>query len=348
MSTTTRGTTISPADSFVPRHVGPSEAEVAEMLAVIGYASLDELIDATIPAAIRFRRPLAIHGGRSEHEALAAMRADRVEEPGLPLVPRAGLPRHAHAAGHPAEHPRESGLVHGVHAVSGRDRAGAARSAAELPDDGHRPDRAGDRQRVAARRSHGGGRGDVPWRIGARAGREATRSSSPSDCHPQTIDVVQTRARGARHEGRGRRLRETFEFGAEVFGVLRAVSRRPTARCYDYRELCRAGARGGRAGDRRGGPAGAHAAHAAGRVGRRRRASATRSASACRSATADRTRRSSPRGRVQAHDAGPHHRRVARRGRASRRCAWRCRRASSTSAARRRRATSARRRCCSR
>ncbi len=75
MSTTTRGTTISPADSFVPRHVGPSEAEVAEMLGVIGYSTLDELIDATIPAAIRYRRPLAIHGGRSEHEALAAMRA---------------------------------------------------------------------------------------------------------------------------------------------------------------------------------------------------------------------------------------------------------------------------------
>src|SRR3954454_9120075 len=75
MTTTTRDTTISPADSFVPRHVGPSEAEVAEMLAEIGYASLDELIDATIPAPIRFRRPLAIHGGRSEHEALAAMRA---------------------------------------------------------------------------------------------------------------------------------------------------------------------------------------------------------------------------------------------------------------------------------
>src|SRR5436190_930840 len=75
MTTTTRGSTISPADSFVPRHVGPSEAEVAEMLAVIGYSSLDELIDATVPAAIRFRRPLAIHGGRSEHEALAAMRA---------------------------------------------------------------------------------------------------------------------------------------------------------------------------------------------------------------------------------------------------------------------------------
>ena len=79
MSTTTSGTTITPADSFVPRHVGPSEAEVAEMLEVIGYSSLDELIDATIPAGIRFRRPLAIHGGRSEHEALAAMRAIAVK-----------------------------------------------------------------------------------------------------------------------------------------------------------------------------------------------------------------------------------------------------------------------------
>src|SRR6478752_9925257 len=75
MTTTTRGTTISPADNFIPRHVGPSEAEVAEMLAVLGYATLDELIDATVPAPIRLRRPLAIHERRSEHEALAAMRA---------------------------------------------------------------------------------------------------------------------------------------------------------------------------------------------------------------------------------------------------------------------------------
>src|SRR5215210_6894534 len=75
MTTTTRTTPTNRADSFVPRHVGPSEAEVAEMLAVIGYASLDELIDATIPEGIRFRRPLAIHTSRSEHEALDAMRA---------------------------------------------------------------------------------------------------------------------------------------------------------------------------------------------------------------------------------------------------------------------------------
>jgi glycine dehydrogenase len=75
MTTTISTTPTTDADSFVPRHVGPSEAEIREMLAVVGYATLDELIDATIPEAIRLRRPLAIHEGRSEREALDAMRS---------------------------------------------------------------------------------------------------------------------------------------------------------------------------------------------------------------------------------------------------------------------------------
>jgi len=40
MTTTTRPTTITPADSFVPRHVGPSASEVAAMLETLGYLSL--------------------------------------------------------------------------------------------------------------------------------------------------------------------------------------------------------------------------------------------------------------------------------------------------------------------
>jgi glycine dehydrogenase len=74
MTTTIRNAPITSADSFVPRHVGPTEADVRSMLGQLGYASLDALIDATIPEAIRLRRPLAIHAGRSEHEALAALR----------------------------------------------------------------------------------------------------------------------------------------------------------------------------------------------------------------------------------------------------------------------------------
>ena len=38
-----------PAD-FVRRHVGPSEAEVAEMLGTLGLASLDALVAQTVPA----------------------------------------------------------------------------------------------------------------------------------------------------------------------------------------------------------------------------------------------------------------------------------------------------------
>jgi glycine dehydrogenase len=75
MTTTIRTAPATGFDSFVPRHVGPSDEEIREMLAAVGYSTLDDLIDATIPEAIRLRRPLAIHAARSEHEALTGMRA---------------------------------------------------------------------------------------------------------------------------------------------------------------------------------------------------------------------------------------------------------------------------------
>jgi len=63
-------------DTFVRRHLGPSEAEQAEMLKDLGYASLDAFIDATVPDNIRLRRPLALPGAKSEQEALANFRAE--------------------------------------------------------------------------------------------------------------------------------------------------------------------------------------------------------------------------------------------------------------------------------
>src|SRR6185436_20202645 len=59
---------------FVARHLGPREADVAEMLAVLGYPSLDALIDAVVPAGIRRRAPLALPAARTEPEALAVLR----------------------------------------------------------------------------------------------------------------------------------------------------------------------------------------------------------------------------------------------------------------------------------
>jgi glycine dehydrogenase len=67
---------LAPSDTFARRHIGPSNPEVAEMLAVLGYKSLDELADATVPAAIRLNKPLEL-GERlplSEHELLEELR----------------------------------------------------------------------------------------------------------------------------------------------------------------------------------------------------------------------------------------------------------------------------------
>ena len=41
------------ADGFVRRHIGPSETDLIAMLPVVGAATLDDLIDRAVPAAIR-------------------------------------------------------------------------------------------------------------------------------------------------------------------------------------------------------------------------------------------------------------------------------------------------------
>jgi glycine dehydrogenase len=60
--------------AFADRHIGVSGAEQAAMLAELGYASLDALIDAAVPAAIREDAPLALEAGLSESEAIARLR----------------------------------------------------------------------------------------------------------------------------------------------------------------------------------------------------------------------------------------------------------------------------------
>ena len=62
-----------PYDFANRRHIGPSPAEMAEMLAVLGVGSLDELIAQTVPAEIR--QEVALDWAPlSEHEMLARMR----------------------------------------------------------------------------------------------------------------------------------------------------------------------------------------------------------------------------------------------------------------------------------
>jgi glycine dehydrogenase len=62
-------------DEFIARHIGPCPSEIAAMLATIGASSLDQLIDQTVPAAIRLSAPLSLAGARTENEALGALKA---------------------------------------------------------------------------------------------------------------------------------------------------------------------------------------------------------------------------------------------------------------------------------
>jgi glycine dehydrogenase len=65
--------TLRSTDVFARRHIGPSDADVQAMLDTLGYASLDALTDAAVPEAIRFRGQLQTGAALSEHEALRAI-----------------------------------------------------------------------------------------------------------------------------------------------------------------------------------------------------------------------------------------------------------------------------------
>src|SRR6201987_1471880 len=62
-------------DSFARRHIGPSEDEVRAMLDELGFNSLDVLINAVVPKNIRLDRQLNLPEAKSETEALAELRA---------------------------------------------------------------------------------------------------------------------------------------------------------------------------------------------------------------------------------------------------------------------------------
>ncbi len=61
-------------DNFVNRHNGPSDEEKQKMLAVIGVKSMDELIEKTVPSAIRLPKALDLPEGLTEGEYLNAIR----------------------------------------------------------------------------------------------------------------------------------------------------------------------------------------------------------------------------------------------------------------------------------
>jgi glycine cleavage system P protein (glycine dehydrogenase) len=62
-------------DSFVRRHIGPNQEEIDAMLSEVGFENLDALVDAAVPRNIRLDRQLNLPEAKSEIDALAELRA---------------------------------------------------------------------------------------------------------------------------------------------------------------------------------------------------------------------------------------------------------------------------------
>ena len=149
-----------PYDFANRRHIGPSPSEMAEMLRAVGAESLDALIEETVPEDIRAKEPLEFGPALSEQAALHRLRLTARKNRVLtsligqgyygtvtpPVIQRNIFENPAWYTAYTPYQPEIS--------------PGAAGGAAQLPDDGLRPDRARRGERVAARRGDGGGGGD--------------------------------------------------------------------------------------------------------------------------------------------------------------------------------------------
>ncbi|HMI46870.1 MAG TPA: aminomethyl-transferring glycine dehydrogenase [Gemmatimonadaceae bacterium] len=220
MSTTIKhvDAAISPAESFVPRHVGPDERDVAEMLKTLGFQSLDALIDATIPAKIRYRGGLDLPKGITEPEVLAYFRSlasknqvfrsfigmgysDCVTPPVIQrnIIENPGW--------YTAYTPYQAEIAQGrLEALLNFqtmviDLTGLEIANASLLDES-----------TAAAEAM-----TMSYALKGTSGKEVFLVAS--ECHPQTIDVVKTRA-----SVRGIEVRvsshKDFKIGPEVFGAL--------------------------------------------------------------------------------------------------------------------------------
>ncbi len=64
-----------PSEKFAKRHLGPTDEDVAKMLSVLGFDSVEGLISAAVPAGIRLTKALDVDAALSETEALKKIAA---------------------------------------------------------------------------------------------------------------------------------------------------------------------------------------------------------------------------------------------------------------------------------
>lgn len=110
--------------AFSDRHIGPRQDEIARMVQTLGYADVDALVDAAVPASIRSTEALRLPAPASEVDALTELRQLAARNNVATSMIGQGYYGTftpsviVHAAG------GEPSLVHGLHAVPAGDLAG--------------------------------------------------------------------------------------------------------------------------------------------------------------------------------------------------------------------------------
>src|SRR5580765_7981811 len=222
-------------DRFADRHVGPDDAEIGAMLEVLGHETLDSLVGAAVPPSIRTKRGLALPAARSERDALASITAlaeanevrrsfiglgysacvtppvllrNIVENPGWYTQYTPYQPEISQG--------RLEALLNFQTMVS--DLTGLPIANASLLDEAT----------AAAEAMH--------LAFDVRKDAAARKFLVAADCHPQTIDVVRTRARPLGIEVQVEEP-DSFVLEAGVFGILVQVPS-TDGRIRDPRALC--------------------------------------------------------------------------------------------------------------
>ncbi len=217
-TTLTPATAAAAPDTFVRRHIGPSPDEVAAMLSDLGYRTLDEFIEATVPESIRVKKPLGIGPARTETDVLGEIRAiaskNRIFRSYLgqgyhdtytPLVILRNILENP--GWYTAYTPYQSEIAQGrleallTYQTMVIDLTGLPIANASLLDEG-----------TAAAEAV-----NLAYEVKGRDGKETVFVDR--SCHPQTIDIVKTRAWASGLEvvvGDARNRR----FGRKIFAVI--------------------------------------------------------------------------------------------------------------------------------
>ncbi|VDZ58213.1 Glycine dehydrogenase [decarboxylating] [Serratia odorifera] len=206
------------SEAFIERHIGSSAQQQQEMLAAVGARSLSALIQQIVPADIQLPGPPPVGDAVTEHQALAELEGDCRSESALQILYRHGLQLGTDAAGDPAQYAGKPGWYtaytpYQPEVSQGRleallnfqtvtlDLTGLDLASASLLDEATA---AAEAMALAKR---------------ASKLKDANRFFVADDVHPQTLDVVRTRAETFNFEVIVDKAEKVLELEG-VFGVL--------------------------------------------------------------------------------------------------------------------------------